>query len=97
MTPEPPAALPTCSPNEQRVLDALAAAWRLDFGYVNFAYLSAETGLDRKVVRRSVRALARKGLADYQRGLYTDDGEMAGAGYAATEAGVARAKEQAPK
>ena len=46
-----------------------------------FKPLMDATGLDRKTVRRNIRALARKGLAEYFRGLWTEDGEMAGAGY----------------
>jgi hypothetical protein len=46
------------------------------------------TGYDRKTVRRHVRALARKGLAEYFRGLCTEDGDMAGAGYCITKAGL---------
>ncbi|MRN48212.1 hypothetical protein GJU93_16770, partial [Brucella sp. 10RB9212] len=38
-------------------------------------------------VRRIVRALARKGFAEYWRGLITDDGDFAGAGYCITPAG----------
>jgi hypothetical protein len=40
-------------------------------------------------IRRAVRALARKGMLEYQRSLYNDDGTM-GAGYTITEAGAAR-------
>ena len=54
-----------------------------------FAPLMQHTGLDRKTVRRNVRALARKGLAEYFRGLWTEGGEPAGAGYCITTAGLA--------
>ena len=47
----------------------------------------AEGGLALHLVRRTVRALARKGLAVYEKGLWTDDGTPAGAGYALTKAG----------
>lgn len=43
--------------------------------------------LDRKTVRRNVRALARKGLAEYFRGLWTEEGAPAGAGYCITRKG----------
>ena len=74
--------------NEMKVLAALNEAYGYDgFGYVNFSYLSSDTGLDRKVVRRACRSLARKGLAEYGRGLWTEDCQPAGSGYAATKAG----------
>ena len=55
-----------------------------------FAPIEAITGYDRRVVRRHVRSLARKGLAEYFRGLCTEDGEFAGAGYCITKAGLAK-------
>jgi hypothetical protein len=45
-------------------------------------------GMELKKVRRHVRALARKGLAKFYRGLMDDDGMVAGAGYSATEEGA---------
>ncbi len=58
-----------------------------DFGYLSFATISANTGLERKVVRRACRSLTRKGLAEFARGLCTEDGGMAGSGYAAARVG----------
>ena len=55
--------------------------------YYSFDPIIVRTGLDRKQVRRAVRSLARRGFAVYARGLWTDDGEPAGAGYACTQAG----------
>jgi hypothetical protein len=81
------------NPNEAKVLVELADDYRCDFGYRGFAYLTRETGLDRKVVRRACRSLARKGLAQYGRGLWSENGEPAGSGYAATKFGVERAKD----
>lgn len=49
--------------------------------------LVAHTKLTLAQVRRSVRALARKGLAAYERGLFDEDGQVAGSGYRATKAG----------
>lgn len=46
-----------------------------------------ETKLELSQVRRAVRSLARKGLAAYERGLFNDDGQVAGSGYRATQAG----------
>lgn len=66
----------------QKVLDVLREESG-DFGFLNFDRLSSETGFDRKAVRRACRFLARKGLAVYGKGLWTEDGEPAGSGYAA--------------
>ena len=52
-----------------------------------FAPIMDGTGYDRRTVRRHIRALARKGLAEYFRGLCTVDGEFAGAGYCITKEG----------
>ena len=52
-----------------------------------FAPIENATGYDRRTVKRHVRALARKGLAEYFRGLCTEDGELAGAGYCITKNG----------
>ena len=46
-----------------------------------------ETKLEKTQVRRSVRSLARKGLAEFVRGLFDDDGMVAGSGYCCTRAG----------
>lgn len=53
-----------------------------------FRTIAKDTGLTEQQVRRSVRALARKGLAEHTRGLIDDDGMMAGSGYCATELGA---------
>ena len=55
---------------------------------IPFAPICRDTGYDRRTVKRYVRALARKGLAEYHRGLCTEDeGGFAGAGYCITKAG----------
>ncbi len=76
--------------NERKVLAALVDAYSTyeDFCFKGFAGIMSFTGLDRKTVRRAARSLARKGLAQYGRGLWTEDGEMAGSGYACTKAGA---------
>ena len=63
---------------------------------VPFAPLEAKTGYDRRTVRRFVRQLARKGLAEYHRGLCTEDGEFAGAGYCITTEGIAALDKEKP-
>lgn len=40
-----------------------------------------------KDIRRACRSLARKGLAEYVRGLMDDEGMVAGSGYSSTEKG----------
>jgi len=50
--------------------------------------IAEETKLTLVQVRRSVRALARKGLAKYHRGLFDEDGKVAGSGYCASEEGT---------
>lgn len=88
-TPSQPGGEVRLSERERKALETLADAGGCeDFGYLSFKTIAGRSGLDLKVVRRTVRALARKGLAKYERGLWTEDGELAGSGYAATEAGL---------
>lgn len=63
-------------------------AYSLGELFVPFAPLIERTGLDRAQVRRHCRYFARKGLAEYSKGLWTEDGEPAGAGYGITSAGI---------
>jgi hypothetical protein len=76
---------------ENQVLAALASVANPDFGFLSFAAIGRRVSLDRPVIRRACRSLTRKGLAKFSRGLWTDDGDMAGSGYAATAAGCERA------
>ncbi len=78
------------SDTERTVLRALRSEYDIysAYSYIHFAAIAAKTDLDRKVIRRACRSLARKGLAGYGRGLFTEDGTMYGAGYALTEAGL---------
>ena len=79
------------SPNEAKALGALAEAYSEDedFCFLSFKGIASRSGLDPKIVRRTIRSLARKGFARYQRGLWTEDGEMAGSGYCCTKEGLA--------
>lgn len=79
------------SPNEIKALKALGEAYNEyeEFCYLSFKGIARRSGLDPKIVRRTVRSLARKGFAEYGRGLWNDDGEMAGSGYCCTKAGYA--------
>lgn len=54
---------------------------------IGFDALALHCGMDRQAVRRITRHLARKGYAEYWRGLWSDDGEPAGAGYCITRQG----------
>lgn len=74
-----------------KVLRALAQAGDEygDFSFLTFRGLMKRTALARPVVRRAARYLARKGYAKFGKGLWTEDGEPAGSGYAVTEDGVA--------
>ena len=78
--------------NEKKVLMRLCCCPDdPDYGgrfYANFAGIMQDTKLDRKAVRRACRSLARKGLSEYGKGLCTEDGELAGSGYRATQAGA---------
>lgn len=59
-----------------------------EFCYLGFQTITEDTGLDRKQVRRAVRSLARKGLAEFRSGLTTINGEMAGSGYRCSNEGA---------
>lgn len=72
----------------RRVLEALAEGGG-DFPFFGFDALAAYSDLDRAHVRRIVRHLARKGLAQFGKGLWTEEGEPAGSGYCITDAGRA--------
>ncbi len=71
-----------------RALESYADGYCGDFGYVGFGPLARRTKMPRKTVRRVVRALARKNLAHFARGLFTEDGTVAGSGYCCTRAGA---------
>jgi DNA-binding transcriptional ArsR family regulator len=53
--------------------------------------LSWATSLPREVIRGVLADLRENGLVEYRRGLMTDDGDVAGAGYALTARGRADA------
>jgi hypothetical protein len=84
------------SPNQKMVLIALATSYAEDrcFCVMSFLAIANRSGLEIRLVRRTVRALARKGFASYERGCWTDDGEMAGSGYQCTQDGFAYARQQ---
>ena len=72
--------------NEEMALEA----WRYtdrDFDVLSFAEIANRSKLDRSLVRRTVRRMARNGITSFHRGCWTVDGEPAGSGYGLTSAG----------
>lgn len=61
----------------------------------HIAPLAEHIGVDREIARGHLRSLADRGLAQYQKGLWYDDGLPAGSGYGITEAGRAQLREVA--
>lgn len=59
-----------------------------DFGFMSFKQIAQSSELDIRHVRRTVRSLARKGFLKYGRGLWSEDGEPRGSGYAITREGI---------
>lgn len=55
---------------------------------VPFISLQEKAGLDRAMVRRCCRYLARQGLAEFYKALWSDDGEPRGAGYCISARGI---------
>lgn len=79
---------------EREVLVALCEG-RKDQGeefYFSSTWLHDRTGVNLLLVRAILRNLTDNGLVSYCRGLMTEDGNVAGSGYAATMAGVDRLK-----
>jgi len=70
--------------NERKVLEQLAEDDEVCFYFKSLA----GDGLDIKAVRRACRSLARKGLAEFHRGLFNEDGQVAGSGYGITSDGL---------
>lgn len=52
--------------------------------------VASETGIGTELVRAILRQLRDKGLAVYSAGLWSEDGDPRGAGYAASEAAMKR-------
>ena len=75
------------SEREKKCLTHLLTLYNSDQDCTYFRYVAKDTGLEEKQVKRAVRSLARKGLAEYVRGLFDEDGFVAGSGYRATELG----------
>lgn len=58
-----------------------------DFDFLPFAYVEEKTGFSRRTVKLIVRRLSRKGVTQFGKGLFNDDGEVAGSGYGLTDLG----------
>lgn len=77
-------------PHHLRVLRMLAEMTRPDGELcVSFSRFAQRPGVERTEIRRVTRSLARKGLAEYHRGLITESGDLAGSGYCISRAGLA--------
>lgn len=82
---------PRLSDRERTLLLAMAENTPEPGWGFSFRALADISGLPQKTIRRTVRALTRKGLAQYERVLWDEDGIPAGAGYSLTQAGSAAA------
>lgn len=76
-------------PQQQTVLDALSDGFYSNNEWQAYTLkrLVSDTGLTTEQCRRACRALRRLGLAAHELNLWTEDGEMVGAGYRMTEIG----------
>ena len=73
---------------EKKVLSDLLIIYADDANCIYFRFIAEHTKLTIKEVKRACHSLAKKGLAEYVRGLFDDEGFTAGSGYCATEAGM---------
>jgi hypothetical protein len=85
------------SEDEFRCLEAFPQITYPEPGCVSFKWFSSYFDWDRSKVRRVVRSLAAGGFAEYHRGLFTEDGDVAGSGYCITDAGRAALQAQENK
>lgn len=69
--------------DERATVLAMSASGHQDFGYRNFAAIEADGGS-----KNAARSLRAKGIAVFAKGLWTDDGEPYGSGYALNEIGL---------
>lgn len=73
---------------QRKVLNELAEHYSSDANCMYIKFIASECGVDYRQARLAVRALARKGLAQYVRGLFDEDGMVAGSGYCCTFEGA---------
>ena len=82
---EPTAAdLPAPGSQARRALEALDARSEPDELYTYARVIARDTGLSPGDARRALKLLRRRGLAAFRRGLLTEEGVVAGSGYAIT-------------
>jgi DNA-binding transcriptional ArsR family regulator len=82
---EPTAAdLPGPGSQARRVLEALDDLSEPDELYTYARVIARDTGLSPADARRALKLLRRRGLAAFRRGLLTEEGVVAGSGYAIT-------------
>ena len=75
------------SEREAKVLEVLAGHYSSEGNCLYFKTIATMSGVEPDLVRRVTRSLARKGLAELVRGLFDDEGMVAGSGYCCTRAG----------
>ena len=75
------------SEREAKVLEVLADHFLSECNCLFFKTIASLSGVEKHLVRRVTRSLARKGLAEFIRGLFDDEGMVAGSGYCCTRAG----------
>jgi hypothetical protein len=82
--------MPNLNEEEIRALECLSNHYHSEGNCLYFRTIAEYAGIEPKRVRRIVRSLARKGYAEFVRGLFDDDGQAAGSGYCCTRAGYDR-------
>ena len=80
---------PSVSERQMRALKALARNYDSDANCLYFSTIAQRSGLTKQQARHAARALTRKGLAEFVRGLFDDEGLVAGSGYCCTPTGFA--------
>jgi hypothetical protein len=76
---------------ERRILIAMCDGVDPNFGYFPFGSIARASGVELSLVKPLVRLLALTGEAEFQRGLWSEDGGMVGSGYGLTAKGRERA------
>jgi hypothetical protein len=76
------------SDNQIKVLTVMGD-WEDDEAYYYTRIVARKSHLSYRLTRICLRALVRKGLVDYGRGLMDDDGMLAGSGYQISQKGRA--------
>jgi hypothetical protein len=74
-------------PQQRAVLGAFVGEADSELCY-SFSTISQWSGLGRAQVSRACKALRRLGFLSFHRGLFNEDGEVAGSGYALRDAGT---------